>query len=437
MTADTCTTAFCRRFLVNHPEDVDMTNTLQIGLASIVAGTLLLAGCTPKDGPVANKPSPGKGSDVAATGNPDQIAIAGHGELFDADMHRIILTEKSLIAMQDGLLKRLGDSRDGVDPRLVKMIETPQLLASERFWLRGALISAMLAKREDKASQRLLLVNDYILQRSARFRVYRLSPELLERIRDLLGRLATPFGETDYTRRCREAKVPIPPTFATGGSKWINQGALTTNVLSPGEYAGVYTYHDPAVRGACVALPRGGGGPGSLMGIICQSAETGAACFWDNKLRSGGPSAPPIGWASMTIRISDLQDGDNLRENCTSCHTGNNVYVVMPDDPTWGKLLRRNMAGTDHGNFTLRARSATDASSPSGSGSSFRYTPISDQGWANGINQPGCASGCHEGANGNVTTRWQALSSPPPMPPACSRQPGLPTDGERCYVNPF
>jgi len=414
-----------------------MTRTLQTGLVTFMTGTLLLAGCVPKDGPSAEKPALKKGIDVAATGNPDQIAVAGHGELFDANMRRIILTEKALIAMQDGLLKRVGDAREGADPRLLKQLDNPQLLASERFWLRGALISNSLARRDDKDSRRLLLINDYILQRSWRFRVLELRPEMLERIRELLGRLVVPLNATDYIRRCREAKVPIPPDFATSGTDWKNQGALGTNVLNPGQYAGVYTYHDPHVRGACVALPRGGGGAGSLMGIICQSAETGAACFWDNKLRSGGATAPSMGWSNQTIRIADLQDADNLNENCTGCHTGNNVYIVMPDDATWGKLLRRAMAGTDHGNFTLRVRNATNNGSPAGSGSPFRYTPISNQGWSNAVNSPGCANSCHEGANGNVATRWSSLTPVPSMPPACSRQTGLPNDVERCYVNPF
>jgi hypothetical protein len=135
----------------------------------------------------------------------------------------------------------------------------------------------------------------------------------------------------------------------------------------------------------------------------------------------------------MTVRIRDLQDGDSLRENCTGCHTGNNVYLVMPDDPTWAKLLRRNMVGTDHGNFTLRVKGSTDASSPAGSGSTFRYVPISSQaGWTNTVNQPGCANGCHEGANPNVSAYWDSASPRPSMPPACASG-GV----NNCYVDPF
>lgn len=410
-----------------------MNDHAKILLGLAAGAALLVSSCAPTDKPIAEAPPRNPSRDVAATGDPNQIAVAGHGELFDADMRRIVLSEKSLIAIQDGLMKRLDGDDAMLDPRLPKLLATRGISQAERFWLRGAMISSKLAKNDDKASQRLLLVNDYILQRSWRFRLLRLEDARLARLRELLGRLILPLDATDYIRRCRQAGVPIPPDFATSGTDWKNQGALVTNVLSPGQFAGAYTFHSPTVRGACVALPRGGGGPGSLMGIICQSAITGAACFWDNKLRSGGPTAPAIGWANMTVRIADLQDADNLRENCTECHTGNNVYVVMPDDPTWGKLLRRNMVGTDHGNFTLRVKNSTNSSSPAGSGSPFRYTPISSQAaWANTVNQPGCANGCHEGANAEVTRRYNLLSAPPTMPPGCASG-GV----ARCYVDPF
>jgi hypothetical protein len=410
-----------------------MRRSVTIPLFASLGASLLLAACTPQDSPLAETPPRLKGNQVAATGRADQIALGGHGEFFDADMRRIVLTENALIAMQDDLMQRLDMPVAAVDPRIAKLLASQRLSAAERYWLRGAAIRSHLAKRDDKDGQRLALINDLLLQRSGRFRGLLLSDARLARLRELLGLAELPFIGTNYMLRCRSADVPIPPDFATGGTDWKNQGALVTNLVSPGEYAGVYTFHDPQKRGACVALPRGSGAPGSLMGIICQSATTGAACFWDNKLRSAGPGATAIGWANMTVRIRDLQDGDSLRENCTGCHTGNNVYLVMPDDPTWAKLLRRNMVGTDHGNFTLRVKGSTDASSPAGSGSTFRYVPISSQaGWTNTVNQPGCANGCHEGANPNVSAYWDSASPRPSMPPACASG-GV----NNCYVDPF
>ena len=408
---------------------------MQTGLAALMAGTLLLAGCAPKDAPLAEKPMPRKSTDVAATGNPDQIVAAGHGALFDADMRRIILTEKALIAMQEGLAKRLVGNEVLVNPAVLKLLGSSNIGRAERYWLRAAMINSKLAKRKDADARQLLKINNYLLQQSWRFRNLQLRPEILERLRELLGQLLIPYNATDYIRRCREAGVPIPPDFSTNSPNWIDQGQLTTNLLAGNQYAGVFTHHSRTVRGACVALPRDSGGVDSPAGIICQSATTGAACFWDNKLRSGGPSARFMGWRNLTLRIADLQDGDNLADNCTSCHSGNNVFLVSPDDPTWARLLRRNMDGADHGNFTLRVRSSTDNSGPADSGGPQRYVPISAQGWTNQRNAPGCASGCHEGVTGGIMTRWSNHTpAPPSMPPACASGNGSVAN---CYVDPF
>ena len=412
-----------------------MTMTMHAAVAAAL-GAVLLVGCTPSGTPIVDAPPRKDERDVAATGDPAQIVTAGHGELFDSDMRRVIVDEKSLIFMQDGLMKRVDTA--AVDPRLRKLASESNITVAERFWLRGAMINAALERRDDRASRQMMQVNDLLLQRSGRFREFILSPALLAKLREFFGRLVELANATDYIRRCRAAGVPIPPDFATTGTHWEYQGNLATNLLGRSAFAGVYTYHDPDVRGACVALPRGSGDAGSASGIICQSATTGAACFWDNKLRSGGPTAPFMGWRNLTLRIADLQDGDNLRNDCTECHSGNNVFVVLPDDPTWGRLLRRSMAGVDHGNFTLRVRNSSDATSPSGSGSSFRYVPISSQGWVNRSNAPGCAESCHEGVTLDVRDLWaNHPPASPLMPPACSQRPGTPNDVERCYVNPF
>lgn len=409
---------------------------------SLAAG-LLLAACAPKDGPAADKPPLLKATQVAANGDPDQIKLAGHGALFDADMRRIVLTTQALIAMQNVLTKRLQASDSGFDAsigsEILKRLAIPGISPAERFWLGGARINVLLAKRDDAQSQRLLRISNTILQQSWRFKDLQFQPGQQVAVPEWLRRLREPTSTTNnYIERCRAAGVPIPPDFATTSAQWHNQGSLTTNLLGPGDFAGVYTFHDPHVRGACVALPRESGLAGSPAGIICQSATTGAACFWDNKLRSDGPTAPFMGWRNLTLRIADLQNGDNLSDNCTRCHSGNNVYLVTPDDATWGRLLRRTMAGPDHGNFTLRVRNSTDSSSPAGSGSRFRYVPISNQGWVNQGKAPGCAEGCHEGITDDLEPPYyNHTPARPAMPPLCSIRPGMPEDVERCYVNPF
>ena len=403
--------------------------------AMSLAALLLTAGCTPAAPPSTNRVV--ERTDILASGDPDQIAHSGHGMVFDAKMRRIMITDKSLLAMQETLFHRLKVDAADTDPALIKQLSSGNLTSAEHFWLRGAQINSLLAKRGDPDSQRLMRINLLLLQNSWRSFDLRLNSTMMERIRELLGPLVLPGEKTDYMERCRAAGVPVPPDFSTTSAEWQDQGALVTNLLEPGVYAGVFTYHDPKIRGACVALPRGDGTAGSAAGIICQSAETGAACFWDNLLRSGGPTAAPLGWRNTTLRIANLQDGDNLADNCTRCHSGNNVYLVSPDDPTWGRLLRRTMAGTDHGNFTLRVRNSTDASSPAESGGTFRYVPISNQGWVNNRIAPNCTEGCHEGISEEIMMRWNAHVPIPPMPPICSLQAGAPENVERCYVNPF
>jgi hypothetical protein len=216
--------------------------------------------------------------------------------------------------------------------------------------------------------------------------------------------------DTPYMADCRVHGVPIPPDWAESGTAWILQGNLKdgTNLLQPGQNAFVWTYSDPNVRGACIALPRGSGGPGSLAGIICQSATTGHACFWDNKLRTN--PAVAVGWSAQTLQISKLVDGSNLSENCTSCHRGDNVFLISPDDPTWRKVLTGTLSNPSTSlligpNFTTRVEGVA------------RYIPLSTipprAGWENPA-ATGCAGACH----GNPVLGFSNV--PNPMPPHCA-----------------
>jgi hypothetical protein len=201
------------------------------------------------------------------------------------------------------------------------------------------------------------------------------------------------FLNTDYMKRCSEQQVPVPPDWSETSTQWQYQGALTYNMLAPGDYAGVWTWEDPSKRGACVALPRGSGGPGSFAGIICQSAATGAACFWDNLLRAPAPG-DRIEWASRTLQINQLQDGSNLSAPCTDCHTGNNVFLLTPDDPSWQHLLR-DLPHEPGSNFTTQVEHSSDWRDDH-----YRYVPITTAtprpGWNNWRRAPGCSGGCHE-----------------------------------------
>lgn len=137
-------------------------------------------------------------------------------------------------------------------------------------------------------------------------------------------------GGSAYVGRCRAAGVPIPPAW--GGAGWTHVGDLpiSKTVVSPTLTAQVWTYRTGA--GICYALPRVDMQTQEvqLLGIICQAAESGNACFWDN---IGADGQKIAGAATAGMRVEDMQNGDVLAENCTGCHRGDNAFVIHPKTP--------------------------------------------------------------------------------------------------------
>jgi hypothetical protein len=262
------------------------------------------------------------------------------------------------------------------------------------------------------------------------------------------GHAQTPFvtltyptrqgGDTDYMAYCRKARVPIPPDWSLTTTAWALQGNLGTgrNLLQPGLGAFVWTYSDPIRRGACIALPRTNGGTrGGLAGVICQSATTGRACFWDSRKRDeNDPSKQvpiPINWSTEGLKIAELKDGSNLNDpgsgRCTDCHRGNNAFLMAPDDPAWANVLRGSVATSPGSRFTTRVEASSDMS-----GGHPRYVPVTYPAnrpdWVNPPQAVGCAGGCHEDAQ-DFKSRDSGIPDTPPMPPACA--PG--NKVELCY----
>jgi hypothetical protein len=384
----------------------------QARLWSICAFVALgVLGCVSKTfDPAASEPFPA-----------ERIAFFGHGKLFDAAMNEIRLDDALLVRMQDSMLDEIEQFK-GRDPgrddlaavaQAQQLLKSPALSANEAVLLRSGVIHTLLknAPRElrDKYEWRNTAIFYRYWNQDLKIRV------VSERIRELLKNLhlfdpANQGTPTAYMDDCRAHGVPVPPDWAETGSAWRKQGTLSTNLLSPGAYAEVWTYSDPAQRGACVALPRDSGAPGTLAGIICQSATTGRACFWDNQLRSA--PANVLGWKGQRLVIADLVDGATMADakNCTGCHRGNNVYLMSPDDATWAKVLRGPLAGGSTGTFTTRVEASTDTR-----GMHPRYIPVTTvperAGWTNTFSTGGCAGACHEPP---------VLTRSPAMPPACA-----------------
>lgn len=204
--------------------------------------------------------------------------------------------------------------------------------------------------------------------------------------------------ETEYMKTCRSADVPLPPPWP--GPEWQSHGSI------PPEYT--FAKFGSSVRaevisvkseaGVCVALPRYGADDGlQAMGVICQSKKTGKACFWDNIDLVTGTR---LEGKDVSMNPAAIQGAYELEENCTSCHRGENAFLIHPKTPL-GMIQNR---------------------SPQ-----VRYSPIGTDQWTNP--QPlaeegsGACADCHEIAAPNPSycglVRWAATNTmPSPDEPA-------------------
>lgn len=142
--------------------------------------------------------------------------------------------------------------------------------------------------------------------------------------------LPAPRDYDEYCRDCLAEDVPEPPAFDSG--LWQSKGPLP-DVFTSKPVVAILVYESDDPAGVCVALPRKD--PGSpdieLVGVICQSERTGKACFWDNK-----SNRDPLDRVGSLIQrptieafdIREFRNGDELFEDCTNCHRGQNVFIV-------------------------------------------------------------------------------------------------------------
>ncbi len=362
-----------------------------------------------------------------------RMALTGHGVLYDSQGREVTLKPEEAFTLQEEMLKAvrsekttLDDGREEEREALREVIEKLEetlrganLDRTNRFSVMNALTRAEAYKLDPERRDTYLWRSNYLSNALLRLEAI-LITDLID-LDELISNWWTKWLlRTDYMNDCDAAGVPVPPNLDVNDldSPWKLQGQLTTKLIFTSIDANVWTWHEPGDRGACVALPRGTGGAGSLAGIICQGAGTGNACFWDNLPKGGGTRIP---WATEELVIKDLQDGTELAENCTGCHKGNNVFLVSPDDPIWCRLLRGQTStecaaidGTDISNFTLAVEANVRAVNvPNTSIWHARYSPMSGTpsrpGWENNETL-GCGGACHLGGT---------AVAPPPMPPAC------------------
>lgn len=146
--------------------------------------------------------------------------------------------------------------------------------------------------------------------------------------------------KSPYMTQCEAANVPLPPDWKNDRAQntalgWQYRGNLPRNLVlaSTEPVTEVWAHSDP--KGVCMALPRkNAAGDIKLLGIICQSKQSGKSCFWDN-VQNTGPNAGNRleGAATNNMKISEIEGGPQLNENCTNCHRGQNVFLVPNDGP--------------------------------------------------------------------------------------------------------
>ena len=193
---------------------------------------------------------------------------------------------------------------------------------------------------------------------------------------------AAPPALTAYQTDCQKANVPLPPPFGAKGGDGKNlwnqvgfpqkagdQSPMPNDLIFASQLptTEVWVYNDSAkggTGGICYALPRkDAGGKIVLLGVICQAAKTAGdgkvrACFWDNigKYNIALADLPPVPATPTPAQRDDYNEkfleatrfedtditkldvtkfmgGDQLRENCTGCHRGDNAYNVIPFTP--------------------------------------------------------------------------------------------------------
>lgn len=158
------------------------------------------------------------------------------------------------------------------------------------------------------------------------------TPEALKAFRDAktAGKtqaraVENPRDQAAYCRACVAAGVPEPPSFSSG--KWKSKGSLAKDSqFASSNVKDIMVYESANPPGVCVALPRGEGNDIELLGVICQGEKSGKACFWDNIDSKSGDRI--VGPDVKKLDIAKFQNGDQLDEDCTECHRGDNVYLV-------------------------------------------------------------------------------------------------------------
>lgn len=310
----------------------------------------------------------------------DPIAFTGHGAIFGPDGNEVSATADFIQSAQQVYLTGLvvsasPNQRVQIDQRRKRIAEltrgNPRAAIDASAMLLDWALSevrpanaALLASRLRVLAMaiRSLPATDRLSSRSGMPPGAGLSDHALAMLaQDGLGtaaavpEAATVGEERDaYITRCGLAGVPIPPDWGKNGAgKWQSKGKLASPFISRTLDAEVFFYESAAPEGVCFALPRYGKAAGAdieLLGIVCMGSKSVAdgaaaarsnACFWDNQ-RAKKAFLIKQG---IEVPLKDFASGNELAGGsggeCSSCHAGENSFVIHPRDPAFKPLLSK------------------------------------------------------------------------------------------------
>jgi hypothetical protein len=306
----------------------------------------------------------------------DPVAFIGHGMLIDR--HGKIIRpdldflEKSQEIYIKALRDRLSEAdRQTFDNQRATLLRDNTIDRRNRLLANAKIIEWLLKRAGDMPDGSISGKNSLIRQ-LLEYENPATRDEKITPMRDLEQRIGAAgfsnialfstvnFGAA-YIAECQANGVPIPPdigsnqwTLSTfGGNDKFPQLPAGSTADPPGNTgelflptgAQVYIYKSNAPEGMCIALPRsrnpGGGSSNTIFldGVICLGKTTSKVCFWDNQVPDGpGNPGPGVPFAEGTVTpLSQFAGGADLFGGsggvCTSCHAGENPYIMHPNTP--------------------------------------------------------------------------------------------------------
>lgn len=287
----------------------------------------------------------------------DPIGFIAHGAFFDRNGNELRINEEFIRKAQDFYIRRLtrAASEGQLTSHNQRAAGMSGVAASgQAQLLANSVLIQKLIEEVKPADASALSGKNFLMRRYLQSRLPQFNqPTALKsgvpftppaKLKELLqapaGQIAAVDpGDTsgeEYIKRCAAEGVPTPPDW--GDAAWINRGLQTVALISADKpVVEVYSYQSAAPEGVCLALPRSESATTEnpkpdiqLVGVICLGKVSGKACFWDNqenKLQF--PIARGERVSLLRFAGGAALDGGS-GGTCTSCHAGENPYILHP-----------------------------------------------------------------------------------------------------------